>query len=730
MILSKIKLSVFAVLATFSIVHAENDKPVKEKNHHQKIYSKIEVSSSTVSVIDSLYLPISEFSTNKTLTFSLNENLKLEVVGRKYKLKNLGKSSKDDSFVNYEIKAKKLKGDVALVVLSYSGVINDALESGEAEYARGFSETQGMISDKGIYMSGSTHWLPTFGENSLSSFDLTVKIDSAWNIVSQGDRTINKVEGTSRIVKYSSPEPMDEVYLIGAVWQEYSLQSGNVEVQAFLRTKDDDLANRYLGITSGYIKMYETLIGEYPYTKFALVENFWETGYGMPSFTLLGEKVIRFPWILYSSYPHELLHNYWGNSVFVDYKGGNWCEGITAYMADHLMQEQRGGGAVYRRNTLQKFSDYVNDENDFPVNKFINRNNSAEEAIGYGKVLMINNMLRYNLGDEVFVKAYQHFYENNKYRKASFGDIQKSFETISGKDLTAFFNQWINRKGAPSFSITDVKVSEGSTLEFNLNQIQKEDAFSLDIPVAVYLEGNDNVVWEKVTMSEKQQTYKFQYSQKPLRVEVDPQFNLMRRVDKKEVPSSLSQVYGSKESVLVLPSKSDKLSAYKLLAESWKKTQEAQGKVASIKIDSDLDKLPSNQSVWVLGFENKFNSKELQTNYADYFGKEKIDQIKSLTANGALVYATPNNNNLAFSIGFVGANSEKSIAALTRKLLHYGKYGYLGFEGDEAKNVLKGSLPALDSPLNIKISDGETNAKLTPRKALYVSKRKGGRPKH
>lgn len=99
--------------------------------------------------------------------------------------------------------------------------------------------------------------------------------------------------------------------------------------------------------------MYRKLIGPYPYWKFALIENFWETGYGMPSFTLLGPQVIRFPFILHSSYPHELLHNWWGNSVYVDFKKGNWCEGLTAYLADHLIQEQRGQGDSYRRATLQ-----------------------------------------------------------------------------------------------------------------------------------------------------------------------------------------------------------------------------------------------------------------------------------------------------------------------------------------------------------------------------------------
>jgi aminopeptidase N len=113
-----------------------------------------------------------------------------------------------------------------------------------------------------------------------------------------------------------------------------------------LREPDATLARPYLDATADYIRFYSQLIGPYPYAKFALVENFWETGYGMPSFTLLGSKVIRLPLILHSSYPHEILHNWWGNGVYVDTAGGNWSEGLTSYLADHLIREQQGRGAT------------------------------------------------------------------------------------------------------------------------------------------------------------------------------------------------------------------------------------------------------------------------------------------------------------------------------------------------------------------------------------------------
>ena len=191
----------------------------------------------------------------------------------------------------------------------------------------------------------------------------------------------------------------------------------------------------------------------YPYAKFALVENFWETGYGMPSFTLLGSQVIRFPFILHSSYPHEILHNWWGNSVFVDYEQGNWCEGLTAYMADHLIQEQRGTGGEYRRNTLQRYRDYVREGRDFPLVEFRSRHNAATEAVGYGKALMLFHMLRRELGDDTFRKGLAGFYRKHRGQRARFDDLQAAFESAAEKQLGPVFQQWLTRTGAPQLAI-------------------------------------------------------------------------------------------------------------------------------------------------------------------------------------------------------------------------------------------------------------------------------------
>ncbi len=690
---------------------------------HHELNVDLNISDKSIEVIDSITFPAKYFNEHDTLFCFLNKNLKLQSLDKNYKLSKIEQNDTSNIFYKYIIKVLNSGKDNLTIPLKYYGKITDEITTGAAEYARGFSETSGIISDEGVFMAGSTYWIPAF-EESLFSFNLTVTLEPGWNVVSQGKRTINEIAGDKRKVRYESPEPMDEIYLISAAWTEYEQNAGDVLVQAFLRTPDEELANRYIGVTSNYLKMYENLIGSYPYTKFALVENFWETGYGMPSFTLLGEKVIRFPFILHSSYPHELLHNWWGNSVYVDYEKGNWCEGITVYMADHLIKEQRGQGSDYRRTTLQKFTDYVNETNDFPVVEFRSRHNAAEEAIGYGKATMFNHMLRKKFGDEKFIQAYRTFYVDNKFKFSSFDDIRISFEKVTDSDLKPFFDQWLLRKGAPEIKLSNVKLEKTGkqfNLEFTLSQIQKEDIFSLNIPVAIYFE--DKVELKNVDLNERSVTYNFKFQEQVLKIEVDPQFDVFRRLDKSEVPPSLSQIFGAKEGKIVLPKNSPFSDEFSKLAETWKKTQEVQGKFLDIVFDEDLKKLPDDKAVWIIGFENKFAGLfSIQEDYAAYFDEAQTELINDLSETGSLVYTIPNPENNVQTIGFIGTNIKDAVPGLTRLLSHYGKYSYLGFEGERPSNVLKGTFPALNSPLFYLIKyNGKTpeiKVKLKPAKAL------------
>ncbi len=220
----------------------------------------------------------------------------------------------------------------------------------------GGSKQNGQEVEEGSFLTPKDNWYPQFRRYHRVTFDLTVELPPGWEAVSQGQRT-ELLKGMK--TKWSEQHPQLGIYLVAGPYWRYQGHGERAQAMVYLRQGDQELAHRYLEATHRYLDLYSRFLGPYAYSKFAAVESFWETGYGMPSFTLLGPKVMRLPFILHTSYPHEILHNWWGNGVYVDSTCGNWSEGLTAYLANHLHQERQGKGWRYRRAQLQQYTLYV-----------------------------------------------------------------------------------------------------------------------------------------------------------------------------------------------------------------------------------------------------------------------------------------------------------------------------------------------------------------------------------
>ncbi len=592
------------------------------------------------------------------------------------------------------------------IVLAYEGRIHHPVRSTAADEMRGVSSTPGIISDDGVYLSIASYWYPHFDQE-LLSFSLELRLPAGWDAVSQGERTLHQRDDNGTRVRWEESNPQTDIYLVADRYHEYSRRFGNVTAFAFLRSADEALAERYLAATGRYLTLFGEMLGPYPYGKFALVENFWETGYGMPSFTLLGSNVIRLPFILESSYPHEILHNWWGNGVYVDYARGNWAEGLTAYLADHLLQEQRGSGASMRRNHLQRYADYVDDARDFPLIDFRARHSPATEAIGYGKAMMFFHMLRRQLGDEAFLAGLRDFYEARLFQVAGLEDLRRAFAAHTAGDLRHEFRQWTIRSGAPRLTASDARTRPldggGHELRFTLEQMQAGPLYRLNVPLAIALDGVIQAFETEIVFRERREEVRVVLPARPLRVEIDPQFDLFRRVDRLELPPALSQAFGSERVTFVMPQKAPAVlrDRYRALAEAWRG---ARGDDAfAIVTDREIESLPDDRSVWLLGWDNRFVGElaaSLSALPVEFTGGGVELPGRGLLRDAhsaVIVSRLPADPDLA--LAWLAADDPEAVTQLARRLPHYGRNGYLGFGGDQHENILQGQWPVLDSPL-------------------------------
>ncbi len=655
-----------------------------ETVHHDLIVT-VNPAESTLEVQDSITLPPK--SCQPRCLFGLDKGLSLSFL--------------PPSVKNYPTSARQinawsvLPGANGRLMLKYAGTIRHGLENISDAVGKSQQVTRGTISEQGVFLDSASHWYPVFyneqGEMPVS-FSLQVNLPEGWQAISQGRRSGNS---------WMESSPQQEIYLIAGRYRLYRRPVAGLgkqrEALVYLHQADDELAGRYLRATADYLKLYSDLLGAYPYAKFALAENFWESGYGMPSFALLGPRVMRFPFILTSSYPHEILHNWWGNGVYVDYASGNWCEGLTSYQADHYFKSRAGKGPDYRREALQKYASYVKKGDHFPLSEFHGRHGDISAAVGYSKGMMFFHMLKNRLGEDVFISGLRRLYRDFLFRQASFDDIRQSMEAASGAKLGAFFDQWVKRAGAPALALSDarqVASDSGNAVTFTLRQTQPGGVYDLQIPVVIKQSGQPEPLRKVVAMHNKSQQFSLPLEAPAASLAIDPGYDVFRQLDPAEIPVSLGTFFASKKALIVLPQTAslEMTEAWRKLAQGWAASRPGAWKIVS---ENDLKALPQDTAVLLLGWGNHFagnlgNQINIGANAVNVNGNEvsKADHSMMLvTARGGQTLA------------WLAADRADAIPGLARKLPHYAKYSYVAFTGAVPTISLKGNWQITASPL-------------------------------
>lgn len=637
-----------------------------------------------IKVQDTITFPA---GTPRKLSFVLNKNLSVAVTSADDSITPLHESTANSPYIEYgiELSARDNK-----IVLAYQGVLNDPIVN---------DQSSGLIAPEGAALFGSTYWYPDFLDI-LKSFEVTVKTPREWQSLVQGQVTSVETRSGFNYSRFAEIYPQEEIYLVAGPFKITSVDLPNgKQIQVLLRGEDKGLSQTFLSLIPTYLKHYSETIAPYPYPTFSVVENFWETGYGMPSFTLLGPTVIRLPFIMNSSLPHEILHNWWGNSVFVEYDKGNWSEGLTTYMADYWQQEIAGQDREYRLNALIGYNDYVtvSPEKDFPVRQFKGKHNSSSQAVGYGKSMMFFHMLEYRFGKEIFKKALQDFYAQNVFKKASFAEIQQSFEKVAGQDLSRLFNQWLDIKGAPRLSLSDVRslnATEGTySTSYVLSQ-RGEVVYDLTIPVVWKLE-NGETVRQTARLSDASQGYSFISGSRPLSISVDPVYNVFRQLYAEEKPATISEVLGSKKLHFYFDGTNNEAQQF---VATWRQAVEGESFLHSTE---EIRTLPDEGALVFVGdvkdFRDFMKNELREQDFSLDDQTLKVGTEEYALTESSFAFVVHRKDKPTQPVVWVRWAASNNPAEWAGRLTHYGKFGILVFRGRPV--ALKATWPTMVSPL-------------------------------
>jgi hypothetical protein len=413
--------------------------------------------------------------------------------------------------------------------------------------------------------------------------------------------------------------------------------------------------------------LYEAWIGAYPFSEFSIVSSPTPTGFGMPTLTYLGINVLQLPFIKDTSLGHEVLHNWWGNAVYPDYRSGNWSEGLTTFMADYTYKEQEGEDAA-REMRLSWLRDFAALEpgQDEPLAAFTSRTHGASKITGYHKSAMLFFMLRDLIGEDMFNRAIQGIWGMQRFKVTAWPHLQSAFEIISTRDLQAFFDQWLHRTGAPDLAITDVKQEAAeSGYRLHITLTQSEPPYHLRVPVAVQTASGEET--HLLDVQQTEQTFAIAVNDKAQSVILDPDIRLFRHLAPGEAPPILREVMvNPAAATIVLPDDDATKQIATTLAEKLQRRTPQM--------------LAANQSVpavpaLVIGLHHEVDAwleaKGLPAKPVEVSGK---GTAQAWTLSG------PQGSALAI----VSAQDTASLESLIRPLPHYGRQSYIVFDGRQA----------------------------------------------
>jgi len=318
---------------------------------------------------------------------------------------------------------------------------------------------------------------------------------------------------------------------------------------------------------------------------------------------------------------------------------------------------------------------------DRPLAEFTARTHGTAQVVGYHKAAMLFLMLRDAIGADAFDRALQAFWREHRGGVASWDDLRAAFEAASGRELRAYFEQWLSRPGAPDLRLSGASVvAHGAAWKAEVTLSQSGRPWRVRVPVLLrFTDGSEDQRW--LDLDRERQTFGLALTKQPAQVVLDPAARVFRRLAPGEAPPILRQAMLDPATVTVLAgAETAGESLARRLAEHPLRRQ------------SPRDPLP-RQPLLVIGLEADVRR------YLSRIGLPGRPPELEAGAARATAWVWTAARPGGEPVTVVMARDAAALAALERPLPHHGRQSWLVFEGPKA--IARGTWPSRPQQLDL-----------------------------
>ena len=305
----------------------------------------------------------------------------------------------------------------------------------------------------------------------------------------------------------------------------------SIPILHFVYPKDSAAAVMDVQHLPDMMGFFSEKFGPYPFKKYGMLEAPMRGAMEHQTLTTMSDLLYtgdrRYEGII----AHELAHQWWGDCVTL----ANWQEiwlneGFATY-SDALYTEHATGEKAFKEK-MDQFAGLYFKEDD-TVGRFpIYNPRKMWGATVYEKGAWVLHMLRGVVGDSVFFSILKSYHFTFAYGNATIADFQKIAESVSGKKLDWFFNEWLFEAGYPVFQFqweSFPACSGQVNVKLRLEQIQVQ-APVFKMPVQVQFEFDDSIRVRTIWVDQAKQEVDFAFRAAPTRVVFDPNHWVLKKL--------------------------------------------------------------------------------------------------------------------------------------------------------------------------------------------------------
>jgi aminopeptidase N len=304
----------------------------------------------------------------------------------------------------------------------------------------------------------------------------------------------------------------------------YTGEADGVPLSLWSFPPDAAAAARKFARTGLVLETFSDLVAPFPYEKLAQVQS--SVRYGgveYASAIFYAEKGLQGPDVREAPVPHEIAHQWWGDSVTpADWDDVWLSEGFATYF-DALFYERLEGGRALRERMARAAEAIRKESAKRPgtvVDPAITDPAAKLNAFTYDAGAWVLHMLRRKLGDEGFFRGLREHYRLHAGGNATTEDFRRVMEAAAGEPLGTFFRQWVYRAGWPELQITWRWDEGGREAVVEIEQVQAGEPYVAPLDLAFRV--GTTVERRTLELKDRRQTVRFALPERPGGLEVDP----------------------------------------------------------------------------------------------------------------------------------------------------------------------------------------------------------------